>query len=270
MAQKSVVCFDIGIKNLAFCHLKQCEGNRYEILGWENVNLLAPENEVVTPTKICFGCKSKAVYEIGSCARHAPKPVLTDLSGNKILKFPSVAILREILLVKEPTTKKSAQKTDLLEALRKHYSLPLQDFAKKQKAANVDLSFLHDCMRKLVQKEAPTWSQATEICLENQPVFKNPQMKSVQMLLFATIRDILQPVPPPMRLVHAGNKVKGKKVGDDGYKERKKGAEDRVKDLLLKVDSSDKSKDYISMYNSAAKKNDLSDAFCMAVDALTK
>jgi hypothetical protein len=262
----SIICFDIGIKNLAYCFLKQV-GEKYEILSWENVNLLTADQPQTTQKQLCYGCKQKASYEGNSCARHAPRPVLTDLSGNKILKFPAAATLREILIQKEPIFKKTSTKDQILEALRKHYSLPLQKIAVTPKAVGVDLSFLHDCIRGLILKHKDSWHTATEICLENQPAFKNPQMKSVQMMLFATLRDILQPGPPPIRLVHAGMKVKGAAAGDEGYKERKKGSEDRVKDVLSKVLDP---RGLIKTYETASKKNDLADAFCMAVDALKK
>ena len=265
----SIISFDIGIKNLAFCFLKQINNDKYEILGWENVNLLTESTTATTEKKTCYGCKQKAIYEGNSCARHTPRPLLTDLSGNKIMKYPSVAALREILIQKEPVFKKTATKDQILEALRKHYSLPLPPAPKPQKAVGVDLSFLHDRIRSLVLKHKDSWATATEICLENQPVFKNPQMKSVQMILFATLRDILQPTPPPVRLVHAGMKVKGKVSGDEGYKERKKGSEDRVTENIRSGKLLDPN-GFIKIYESAAKKNDLADAFCMAVDALKK
>jgi len=90
-------------------------------------------------------------------------------------------------------------------------------------------------------------------------------MKSVQILLFASLRDILQPGPPSLRLVHAKMKVKGKETGDKGYKDRKEGGEDRVKKWLeaTKVETAAKWRAYLA---SNAKKNDLTDAFCMCLD----
>jgi len=263
----SVVCFDIGIKNLAFCHLLSHPDQKYEIIGWENVNLLASDTPAESK-KMCFGCKSKQLYEGGACTRHATKPPLTDLSGNKLMKIPSVVTLREILLQKEPTTKKSASKDVLLTSLRNHYSIPLQ-IVKEPKAQHVDLCHLHDCMRTLVLKHATKWSTVKEICLENQPAFKNPQMKSVQMMLFATIRDILQPAPPLIRLVHAGLKVQGKAKGDEGYKDRKKGSEDRVA-AAIKTGKVLDPNGYYLKYQSAGKKNDLADAFSMALDSIVR
>ena len=270
----SVVCFDIGIKNLAYCHLVKvaaATADTYEIAGWENVNLLTQGQDVMAaPVKTtCYGCKVKATYEGNSCSRHTLLPPLVDLSGNKITKLSSLSLteLKTILIQKEPTIKKTINKCAVLDMLRKHYTLPIV-VPKAQKAPGVDLSFLHDCLRDLVAKHSAEWSKVTEICLENQPVFKNPQMKSVQMLLFATIRDILQPGPPTVRLVHAGMKGKGlgAAAGDEGYKDRKKGSENRVAETIKSGKVKDPKK-FIAKYESAGKKNDLADAFCMSLDA---
>ena len=92
-------------------------------------------------------------------------------------------------------------------------------------------------------------------------------MKSVQILLFATLRDLLQPQPPKLRLVHAKKKVEGKQTGDAGYKERKQGSEDRVKTILEsnQVRNSQTWRNHLASYS---KKNDLTDAFCMCIDFL--
>lgn len=263
---KSVVCFDIGIKNLAYCHLALLENSKYEIIGWENVNLLTQDKPQAENKKLCFGCKSKATYEGGSCSRHCVKPPLVDLSGNKLTKIPSGLVLRSILLQKEHILKKTITKNDLLTSIKKYYTLPLE-VVKAPKAQNVDLSYLHDCMRSLVEKHADVWKTASEIRLENQPAFKNPHMKSVQMLLFATIRDMLHPSPPPIKLVHAGIKVQGKAKGDEGYKDRKKGSEERVS-ITMKSGKVLDPKSLYSKYEAVSKKNDLADALSMCLDAL--
>ena len=92
-------------------------------------------------------------------------------------------------------------------------------------------------------------------------------MKSVQILLFATLRDLLQPNPPKLRLVHAKTKVAGTK-GDEGYAERKAGSEDRVKKFLetSKLLQGQRWRTHLAGY---AKKNDLTDAFCMCLDFLS-
>jgi hypothetical protein len=115
-------------------------------------------------------------------------------------------------------------------------------------------------------KNKELFSKCTTICLENQPVLKNPTMKSVQILLFATLRDILQPNPPILKLVHAKVKVAAT-TGDEGYAERKAGSEKRVTDFLqtTKIDQGQRWRNHLASYT---KKNDLTDAFCMCLDNL--
>jgi hypothetical protein len=94
-------------------------------------------------------------------------------------------------------------------------------------------------------------------------------MKSVQILLFATLRDLLKEPLPILKLVHAGKKVKGVVSGDEGYKDRKAGSEMRVEKLLNDptiLINVDKSK---QIWNKATKKSDLADALCMCLDATT-
>ena len=92
-------------------------------------------------------------------------------------------------------------------------------------------------------------------------------MKTVQILLFATLRDILQPGPPPLRLVHAGKKIQGLESGDAGYKSRKDASEAKVAQVLKKGSVSE-AETWLGVFNAHAKKSDLADAFCMCWDAI--
>jgi hypothetical protein len=75
------------------------------------------------------------------------------------------------------------------------------------------------------------------------------------------------PNPPLVRLVHAGVKVKGKVAGDKGYKERKQGSEEKAADLLAKG-TIQNATTWQAFLKQHSKQNDLTDAFCMCVDAL--
>jgi hypothetical protein len=109
----------------------------------------------------------------------------------------------------------------------------------------VDLEKIHDGIRSVIIKNKEIFESASQILLENQPVYKNPVMKSVQMMLFASLRDLLHPIPK-VRLVHAGRKteVTGHVAdtaeliakGDKGYSDRKSHTETKV---LEKGDNKD-------------------------------
>jgi hypothetical protein len=139
---------------------------------------------------------------------------------------------------------------------------------KKKNAIDTELTILHDAIRTFVTGHAESFRQATHILLENQPVLKNPTMKSVQILLFATLRDILQPGPPPLKLVHAGKKVQGLETGDSGYKSRKDASEAKVEQLLTAGKLNDAAK-WLTHFKGHGKKSDLADAFCMCMDRMS-
>ena len=138
---------------------------------------------------------------------------------------------------------------------------------KLKKAIETELTLLHDAIRTFVGANMESFRQATHILLENQPVLKNPTMKSVQILLFATLRDMLQPGPPPLKLVHAGKKVQGLETGDAGYKSRKDASEAKVIQFLSGTKMTDPAT-WLTYFKGHAKKSDLADAFCMCLDSL--
>lgn len=282
MPVKTVLAFDIGIRNLAFCLQRKntdISSNSVEILAWDNFDLLAGQSAQTAKQSAehCCSCSAKASYETRGrnyCVRHCPldRPAFRDLSGNLFKKLPAAKELQRILLSKG-VAKVPKSKGDLLKKLSDIYSLPILK-QKVKKAIETELTVLHDGIRRFVLGNRETFLMANEILLENQPVLKNPTMKSVQILLFATLRDVLQPpgsqepICPSLRLVHAKMKVAGKK-GDEGYKERKDGSESRVYELLQTPYISDplRWRLHLGQYT---KKNDLTDAFLMCWDALLR
>jgi hypothetical protein len=272
VANQRIIAFDIGIKNLAWCCLTKQE-NTFHILGWDNYNLLSESSNLsVSTKKKCNNCSAKAVYEteVGAvCSRHCPatKPALRDVSGALLKKVPKVAECKAILQgLPVPLKKLPVKKEDVEKELAKVFSLPLS-IQKVSKAPDAGLTEIHTSIQKLVQANTILWSGASVILLENQPAFKNPTMKSVQILLFATLRDLLQQPPPLLKLVHAGKKVQGAEKGDAGYKDRKAGSEARV-EAFLRDSTLAESDKWKNVWTKAVKKSDLADALCMCIDAI--
>ena len=270
----TILAFDIGIKNLAWCCLQKQETvpsqtqSQYRILGWDNYNLLSDSSNVAPVKQTCPSCKVKGLYETSAdsplyCAKHCPKPALRDVSGNLLKTIPKMVTCKAILEAKnvKPPVKKAA----ILAELAKLFCLP-RVVAKVSKATDVGLTEIHDGIRRLVQTQKGLWQTCTKILLENQPVLKNPTMKSVQILLFATLRDLI-PSCPPVKLVHAGKKVKGVETGDAGYKERKAGSETRAARFLEDTNLQDGAP-WKSVWDKATKKSDLADALSMCLDAV--
>lgn len=265
----TVLAFDIGIKNLAWCCLQK-NGTNYTILGWDNVNLLEESSNLEKTDAKCLLCKVKGAFIHGDqhyCARHTPSgfPALQDSSGKIYKSIPAASVCKQLLSAKG-VVKSPVKKDAIVQELAKYYSLPVVK-QKVKVGVDTNLTQIHDALRNLVLANQTIWKTCTMICLENQPAFKNPTMKSVQMMLYATLRDNLQPSPPSIKLVHASKKVQGATKGDAGYAERKAGSEQRVMTFLEGTQCTN-APAMKQRFTGAAKKSDLADACCMCMDAL--
>ena len=257
MAYRKVLAFDIGIKNLAFCVLE----NNHSVLALENCNILEPVEQVT-----CSKCTVKASYKAGEgvfCKRHIPAThtILAELDTKKV---PAMKTLKE--LVKAHNCENLGNsKENCLKSLSKKFTLHFEQ-PKQANASKVSLEEVHDSLRKFVQEKWIIFSGATHVLLENQPAFKNPHMKSVQVLLFATLREkfLAAGETPAYHLVHAKKKVADAKKGDEGYAERKSKSEDRLRTLF---DNGQVTASAIyEAWQKAKKKSDMADALCMCVD----
>ena len=289
-----VLAFDIGIKNLAYCLLEHggAAGTAAKIIDWANVNLLNDGAEVGSKKKIpCQRCAKNGSWGVLAirdgapflaedavyCARHIPERTLalSDADGNALKGLPKLADLRaaaERLQLGRPAVKGAGKFADWLALFAGRCSLPLKAFAKKAPPTmHTGMEALHDGILAMILDESryTMLLTADRVLLENQPVLKNPTMKTVQVLLFAALRDTFiaeKGVAPPFQLVHAGKKVRGADAaaGDAGYADRKEAGEARVKKWL--ADNAGGSV-WERKFAGAAKKSDLADALCMCLDA---
>jgi hypothetical protein len=258
MTSNKILAFDIGIKNLAFCVFQE-----NTILALENCNILEPVESIP-----CFMCKAKASYKVGDnlfCKRHIPgtHTILKELDTKKP---PPVKILKD--LVKEHVCEDlGAKKDQLIESLSKKFAMPYMQ-EKQQNAVKLSLEAIHDALRNFVKNKWHIFSDSTVVLLENQPVLKNPHMKSVQVLLFATLREmfIQNNQLPPFHLVHAKKKVSDAPKGDEGYKERKQKSEYKVKELFDSKAIISHTPAIYDNWLKSKKKSDMADALCMCVD----
>ncbi len=260
MSATKVLSFDIGIKNLAFAIVK----NNTEIIALENCNIL----ETVEKTK-CFMCKQNASYIVDNnhfCKRHIPgtHELIDEL---KDVKLPSVKILKE-LVEKHKCEDLGKTKDKLILSLSKKFALPYKQ-EKQENANKLSLETIHDALRKFVYEKWTLFEGCTNVLLENQPVLKNPHMKSVQVLLFTTLREMYFQKQsdniPKFQLVHAKKKVQGVTKGDEGYKERKEKSEERVISIL-KDKNVIMTKEIEDNWSKSKKKSDMADALCMCID----
>jgi len=251
-----VLAFDIGIKNLAFCVLED-----KHVLALENINLLKPVDPIM-----CSKCKLKASFLASNtfiCKRHVPK-THTFLPQLSTKKRPSNKILKE--LVKEHDCEQLGWTNEkCIESLSKKFAISIQQ-PKQANASHISLEILHDALRTFSEMSWNVFSGCTHVLLENQPAFKNPHMKSVQVLLFATLREqfLKHGQTPSYHFVHAKKKVQDAPAGDAGYAERKQKSETRLIELF--DSGAITNSELYEKWKAATKKSDMADALCMAVD----
>ncbi len=344
MSKTTVLAFDIGIKNLAYCILQESSaessadkssagvaspvsvsplatvspasasasasvsvsnpviipsaespievapaelsaGRILSVLALENCSLLEP----TAGPRSCSKCKIRASYSCGielTCKRHIITPFTPlTVDEKECSKIPAVGILRTILRSAGLTVPSAAKRETVLAALGTRFALPLTA-PKAPRAADQGLEEIHDALRRFVAARWAIFRTCNAILLENQPAFKNPHMKSVQVLLLAVLRERFlqvqeqeqergigcgETIPfPSFHLVHAKKKVQGADIvkGDAGYKARKDGSERRLEELF--ATGAVGGADHLAAWTAAKKKSDMADALCMCADYLAK
>jgi hypothetical protein len=282
--------FDMGIRNLAYCLVRHTDATRWEILAWDNVDLLEGGASAQDSSKC--DCGGAAKWIDGSGVRWCA-PCATGVRRKKTaIKRPSLPVLPCGVAVKGLRTlgveggwpnAKKAKKEELMAAAATRYLMPW----KPTKAMGVSLTILLRAMDTWLNSVLPTFAAATLIRLENQPAMSNPTMKSVQMMLFTLLSHRLEREHGwrgRIEFVHAGVKSRGvtataataaattttdlsgataTTVAGAEYRARKKTAETDAIDLLRTAGATGTR--WLTFFEGRTKKSDLADALLMAV-----
>ena len=267
-----MLALDIGIKNLAYCigdKVTDLSGSEIHIKHWSLVNLTNLNDD---PKPCCYTCMkpAKALSPRGFvCGRHIIKDtqIFDEATGLPLTKAPTNAQFQAFLKAKGLDHR--GQRAELFDRVKVIATLPL--IKKKSVASFADNTCrLHDAIRGWIDRDWQHLKEVKQIYIEHQPVLKNPVMKTVQLLIFATLRERLllhrPEEPAQFFFVHAGKKVKGAEVGDAGYKDRKAGGEARAKLYLGKFALGSRQNQWLSWWLIQAKKDDLADTLCMLMD----
>jgi hypothetical protein len=196
------------------------------------------------------------------CKRHIPKThtILPELSK----KLPPNKVLKELVKTHQCESRGHTNAA-YIAALQTKFAFHFEQ-PKHENASKISLEIIHDALRAFVTEKWHLFHGCTAVLLENQPAFKNPHMKSVQVLLFATLRSIFleHGETPSYHFVHAKKKVTVVQKGDAGYSERKHKSEERLESLF------DTGVIHGQMcydaWKKSTKKSDMADALCMTVD----
>ena len=270
--------FDMGIRNLAYCLVRHITAETWEIVAWDNIDLLEG-GASAQDAKKCVACTGSAKW-IYTDGKKWCQGCATGVRRKKtVTEKPTVGALPCAVNVKElkalATTQgvdtKGMKKEDLVTWASGRYLMPW----KAVKAMDTSLSVIRKAMDTWLTTVLPTFVQASLIRLENQPVMKGPTMKTVQMILFTLLAHRLEKEhgwTGRIEFVHAGTKSKGSVpvVADlsgatvtegAAYRARKKTAESDVVDLLTKGAMTT----WLTFFEGRSKKSDLADALLMAV-----
>jgi len=281
--------FDMGIRNLAYCLLRHEEDKTWNVVAWDNVDLLEGGVSAQSAKK-CVGCGAAAAW-ISNNGKKWCKACATRLRVKKSARekpehptIPcalSVAALRTLATECGVEGAKKMKKDTLLAWAAERYLMPW----KPVKAMDSSLSTVLAAMDKWLDSVLPTFASAALIRLENQPVMKGPTMKSVQMILFTLLSHRLSREhrwSGRIEFVHAGVKTRGAAThsekavdlsgavatpttAEDGkaYRDRKSAAEaETVRNL---TERGPLAASWLTYFQGKSKKSDLADAFLMAL-----
>jgi len=267
----SILAFDIGIKNLAFCILEPAKKN---VVALRNCSLIPSVEKI--PCSLCPAAASLYSLDISGnsqqqlyCRRHAPR-------GRKVLSLKEQTLkpLREAVRAtgQKPANKISALLMQLAQTHLFTYTQPRQTSANTLSLVN-----LHNAIRAFISEHWTLFRACTTVLLENQPVLKNAHMKSVQVILFTALRErFLQEFPaataattaspPPFHLVHAKKKSEDAvaPAGDEGYKQRKSASETRTRSAFETGGYGPLT--LFQQWSETTRRSDMADAFCMCLD----
>ena len=335
--------WDIGIKNLAFCLLKDnsndttndtTQKNVLEIKNWGIIDLQKITEQVEQVDNNVFylssrpkikckcqqsktgkSCNKKVVSVFknnlseGVCTVHSRKYSPTSLY--KVDKAPICSF------VSEPKTSKSKPKkctknstyvrknnsyigycTQHYNKMNKEYQKNESDLVnpttlysklvKKKKANKISLISLGQTMFNELDKH-PEFMNASYIIIENQPVLKNPTMKSVQMLLYSyfILRGFCEREKTNSKIKHINLFQAKQKLNAFTEKHENLSSEDRTKILKIEKLKSKYSRTkqlsiiycrhmikeqrrWIGLFVRSKKKDDLADAYLTTVHYIQK
>jgi Holliday junction resolvasome RuvABC endonuclease subunit len=271
-----MMAIDIGIKNLAYC-IGNASTNDLHIKHWSNVNLLKdPEVEMSK----CFKCGKPAKASSSSglvCTRHVPKekPQIHDAATGKPIKKLDKPTLKSFLETKGLKT--SGTLLVLADRAREVATLPLTRVrVKNARDFAMNTNSLHDAVRNWIEQDWAHLKDVKTVYIEHQPAMKNPTMKTVQIVVYATLRGRLLQTSTneddiSFHFTHASTKVKGcTGTGDAGYKSRKAFSKSRVLRFLEACENTTENHAWLQWLSCQKKTDDLSDALCMLLDVHSK
>lgn len=286
---KSYLSWDVGIRNLAFCLIKNVDNSKFEIIKWGVINLGDPIKtccELNKNKKPCTGAVKFQSNEKYYCEKHIK--IIQNIQNkeneqNDMMKLEKNQNNKQnkckYMVKDHECGKKSTYYfTDINITYCKAHALLYQ----KQKNTKITKLTKKNSNKIPVQtlainlfdelNKVPEFLTVNEVLIENQPTLKNPTMKTISMLLYSyfVMKGLIVNKDPNsiienIKLICPSNKLK---VSSDANKKVKL-EEDKKKSYiitktlavkfcteLIKTDAAN-----LALINGMKKKDDMCDAF---------
>ena len=237
-----VLSFDVGIKNLAYCIIEVINPKEIEhkIIEWGVIDCT---DNLISNLKCCVVRKGK------TCNKTAINKVIVN---DKTLGFCDLKTCQKEL--NGTYTKKDIKKAKIMKT---------KDLSLDQIGTEIYRSF----------NNLPFLLEIDIISIENQPVLKNPTMKSIQMLIFSyfLLNKLEKNKDYEIKLFNARKKLKiydGPKIVinvKNDYKKRKLLSIKYTEYFLNKYNNN-----YNDFFNANLKKDDLADSYLQGLTYIYK
>jgi hypothetical protein len=294
---KTVLSFDVGIVNLAYCIIKKKE-DKFEILKWDLINI--DENKItcnhINRNKDLCGQNAKYAYDnLNLCSSHY-KSFMKTFDKEFLKNFPHEKIenKEEKSNCCEKRCKLSADfNHNNNNYCNKHFEKIKKEYItnntpkklKNQNSNHKSINNLSNILFNKLDNLKEDFLNVDEVLIENQPSLINPTMKTISALLYSyfTLRGIIDKnitkskiaavhfISPQNKLkINKENtektlsKAKNKEIKEDCNEKTLKRQEYLVtKDLGKKYCKKliEKEDNYIKILDSHKKNDDLCDSF---------
>jgi hypothetical protein len=229
-----ILSFDIGIINMAFCLMESTEDKKVKILDWHVMNISGIPD--------CSMCKKKAKSYV----------FLTNHKNPNETSYFCASHTKNYV--------------------EKHYAK--KEINNIQDSDKMDLDKLGENLYLQLEKIPELYNDIDCILFENQPVLKNPKMKSIQMILYSfflykkTIGlckiNTLKFYTAKRKLEIKGIQLNPLEFDKKDYADRKKLSKLITKEILKRINDLEN----INKLEEETKQDDLCDCFIQGVEHL--
>ena len=150
---KKIISIDVGIKNLAYCIIEK-DNDSFKILSWDVINIL--DDKLNNQLK---------------CSNYTRKKICSKIATNYIINNDSVD---KIGFCGNKTCQEFMKNNHNSKKIKKLKKLNTKSFSILE-LSSILIKKLHEIKDIILNVD--------EVVIENQPVLKNPRMKSIQIIL---------------------------------------------------------------------------------------